>query len=289
MWHCPPSSSRAISNHLMRQLLSLETLLASFSALRSKGGSGERLLPEGNDRAPDWGHREGGRGGTELLPSRFHSWPHPKPDTPAETRPGVLRSGSCTSRASAPRGLTVPFPIPLDPGSGPGSSPGPAKSGAQKCGGAALGGIRQRRGRGAEPLPPPPPYKSASAPAPPGLRWRRRLRSRCGGSRQRPARGGAGRSVPSVQASRRFASAPSHRITRCRRVPVPRVPDPRSSRPVPSRSSPGWRVPASLVAASSLPSLSRPPRLPGPGLSVPLVAARASSFVLLLPVPGPLR
>lgn len=67
MWHClPTSSSWAISNHSMKQLLSPETLLASFSALKSRAGSGERLHPEGNNGAPAWGHREGGRGGTGL-------------------------------------------------------------------------------------------------------------------------------------------------------------------------------------------------------------------------------
>lgn len=80
-WHCSPSSSRAILNHSMRQPLSPEPLLAPFSAWRSRAGSEERLLPEGNDRAPNWGHRGRG-GGTGLLPSRFHSRPHSNPMLP---------------------------------------------------------------------------------------------------------------------------------------------------------------------------------------------------------------
>lgn len=275
----------------MRQLLSPETLLASFSALRSilGVGSGERLLPEGNDRAPDWGQRMWG--GVERVCCRPDSTPGPIPNptlpwehgqvsrnrvpaSPEHQHPGASRSQSRS------RSVRVPLPVP------------------------AL--VRPSAVRINVGAPHSEDYGGGSAP---GSRRRRRRRRRIK-ARPRPPRpgcGGGGGSAPGAAAPgnvplasapvgrsvrrsrRRVASAPSHRshrIPQRRRVPVPWVPDSCSSRPVPSRSSPGWRVPVSLGATSSLPSFSRIPRLSGPGLSAPLVSPGASGFVLPLLVPG---
>lgn len=195
------------------------------------------------------------------------------PAPPEHQHPGASR---CHSRSSSVR-IPVPVPALVRPSAARRNVRAPHSE--DYGGGADEERSRHRRRIKARPRPPRPGCGGGGGSAP----------GAAAPGNVPLAAAPVGRSVGPGVASSRLAFAPSHRIPRCRRVPVPRVPVSLSSRPVPSRSSPGWRVPVSLGAVSSLPSLSCLPRLPGPGLSVPLVAAGASSFVLLLPVPGPLR